>query len=454
VAPDLMSIDPSFEDDAHLLAAVERAWPVPPIPGRLTNVAFTASEPVAPGNLVAPMVPTPARRSWSLLARIAAVIALVLAGTLAITHENGPERGAPIFIQAPSPVTADCSVPLRSRQDLEALIARAEQQDLSSTGHITTQISSVYEMSPATEQEAATLEAITKEQQRCMRNGLPYSQLTSISGALVESIIASNLAQGIAPEKMLELLLTPYPADTFQNQQSYAWDLNTNRVGDDLVLTTSPDEFGNLLGSRFVQQQGQWVLDGPVIVLGPWSSLAANVSSNDVEFQSLGCDPGTLRTSRDVQTLNKKINDEGLWPPVDTTSPLETFSGRGATQMSSADQQTIIDVVNGYRHCLGSGNRPYQFSGTTEAFFRRHVITDGNGVVVQPYGVSALSPEQQSLIPSDVQSVIQLDDGRAIAILESNPEWAEASGLKAGILLVNQNGQWLIDQLVLVENQS
>jgi hypothetical protein len=307
-------------------------------------------------------------------------------------------------------------------------------------------------MSPATEQEAATLEAITKEQQRCMRNGLPYSRLTSISDALVESIIASNLAQGIAPGKILELLLTPYPADSFQNQQSYAWDLNANRIGEDLVLVVSPDELGNLLGSRFVQQQGQWVLDGPAIVLGPWSSLGSNVLSNDVEFQSLGCDPGTLRTSPEVQALEKKINDEGLWPPVDTTSPLETFSENNATPISSTDQQTIIDVVNGYRHCLDSGNRPYQFSGTTEAFSRRHVVTDETGVVVQPYGVSTLSPSQQSMIPSDVQSVIQLDDGRAIAILESNPEWAESSGLKAGILLVNQNGQWLIDQLVLVQD--
>ena len=63
-----------------------------------------------------------------------------------------------------------------------------------------------------------------------------------------------------------------------------------------------------------------------------------------------------------------------------------------------------------------------------------------------------LSPRQQSLIPTDVERVVQLDDGRAIAILESNPEWAEASGLKAGILLVNQNGQWLVDQLVLVQD--
>ncbi len=38
------------------------------------------------------------------------------------------------------------------------------------------------------------------------------------------------------------------------------------------------------------------------------------------------------------------------------------------------------------------------------------------------------------------------------AVLESNPEEAEASGLKAGILLVNQNGKWLIDLLVLVQD--
>ena len=122
--------------------------------------------------------------------------------------------------------------------------------------------------------------------------------------------------------------------------------------------------------------------------------------------------------------------------------------------MPEHSQEAVTGVVDAYRHCLVSRFPPYQFVLTTEDFFRRYVITNETGnIAAEPYGVGGeLSPSQQSMIPSQVQGVIQLDDGRAIAVLESNPEWVEASGLKAGILLVNQNGQWLIDQLVLVQD--
>lgn len=450
MAPDLIPIDPSSDDDARLLAAIERAWPVPPLPARMKEPVMATPTPASPGNLIAPIAVAPARRSWGVLARIAAVIALVLAGMAALTHDRGPERGEQVFLQAPSPERTDCTTPLRSREDLEALIADAAANIPPDPEYLRVQLYSTLKMSPATEQERAILVDIVEEQQRCMQNGVPYARLTSISDAYIEFFIGRSLRTGWTSEAVLEQLMTPEFSAPPQDQPN--WEYQAGQDGDQLILYAGVPNPDYADGLWFVLENGQWVMDGAAIVLGPWSSLGSTVAAKDVSSDLQGCDVArSIRMPRDVQALNERLSNEGHRPPADTAPAI--LAVRGGVTMSSADQKAVTSVVDAYRQCLQAGYEPFQFTQTSDSFFQRFYVASEEGGTEIHYGSSGdLSPMQQSLIPNQIQRVIQLDDGSVVAILEPNPQRPDLSDLSAGVLLVNANGTWLIDQLVLVKD--
>ena len=453
MAPDLIPIDPSSDDDARLLAAIERAWPVPPMPPRSKEPVMAATMPASPGNLIAPIAVAPARRSWGMLARIAAVIALVLAGMAAITHESGPERGVPLFLQAPSPNAAACSIPLRSRAEVTALVEEVLQITPPDSLVLTYPVHSRFEFSEATDQDAADLEAMLEAQEICLQQGISAVRLTSVSNRVAKLSIGYTIGNStplseISTEATVDKIFAYTPSEivpdniTVDPKQLLA-------LGDHAVLMQDRDALINTWGWWYTNVDGRWITDGYAFVLGAWSTFAATVSPNDVPIQGVGCPPGTLRSWTDASALLEKL-DQDFYGPPSYQDGMEVLTISDMTSATADTTQHVTDVIDSYRQCLQGGETPGEFAWSTDEFFWKYATRDKDGNLAIPANVQSLSSSAQSAIPSTVERVVQKSDARAIAILSSSSPWVQKFGVRAGILLVNQNGQWLIDQMVLV----
>jgi hypothetical protein len=111
----------------------------------------------------------------------------------------------------------------------------------------------------------------------------------------------------------------------------------------------------------------------------------------------------------------------------------------------------VRSTVEAFGQCLLSGIDPYQFGLSTEAFFGAFADFVGGGPTssLSIFGRRS-SPTLEPIIPSTVTSVIALDETTALALLAVDQEWTSVGKVPA-IILVNVDGQWLINQLAIVE---
>lgn len=455
MAPDLIPIDPSSDDDARLLAAIERAWPVPPMPPRMKEPVMATTTPISSGNLIAPIAVVSARRSWGVLARIAAVIVLVLAGMSAITHESGPKQSVPIYLQAPSPNADACSIPLRSRAEVTALVEEVLQTTPPDSLALTYPVHSAFEFSEVTNQEAADLKAMLDAQAICLQQGISAVRLTSVSERVAKLGIGYTIGNGtpwdqVSTEETVDKIFAFTPPGIVP--EKVAFDRRVVRdLGDHTAVIQDADALLNSWGWWYTNVNGQWITDGYVYILEAWSTLAATVAPNDIPIQGVGCPPGALRSWTESDTLLDQLDQDFHGPPSNRDG-MEALMFSNLTSASADATQQVTDVIDAYRQCLQGGETPGEFAWSTDEFFWKHAQRDKDGNLAVPANVQALTSSAQSTIPSTIERVTQLSEGKYVAILTPSSSWAQKRGVHAGILLINQDGQWLIDELVLVKD--
>lgn len=451
-------MEPEAIDDAQLLSAIERAWPVPPMTGQLINrdISNLSIEPQT-GSFSAPLAPLPRfqpRRTWSSLTRIAAVLALLLTSVFGvIAFNNRSEDNDPGFsIAAPSPYDTGCPLPARSRGELLAIVTETKARIAAGEdpSMIPAPIASTYELIEPGTEATNEIESLWTGVFDCAESGTNPYTLRAYAPRAYTAYISSLLNRSnqsidaVMDELMRPIAQYATPEPKFQWEQP-AFDVYTTRDGR-FFAAEAPDIFGNGFGTEFTHEGGDWQVSGYATLRGEWSSL-----SNPGSMRVTGCPATSTRSDE----LMSEYLEGRLWKqsskPLVTTLPASTLTN---PTVSGSDQDAIERVVENYRQCLGSGISPYRFAESTEQFFGYFAsfIDAGPYHTVDSLGLA--DPNRLStVIPSATTSIVSVDTTTATVLLTANPEWASIGKMPA-IILVNVDGQWLINQLAIVQGPS
>jgi len=441
-------------DDMQLLAAIDRAWPVPPMTGRLMSREWSSMD-VAPetGSLAAPLLPGALprlrpRRPWQSLARIAAILALMFSGVAAILSLSAHDDETPNFsIAAPSPGEVTCSLPTRSRAEIIETLKEVKVDIAAGIDHtlVPAPYMPIFTLTPLPEKRAS-VGAFFDELNDCRRAGVSFYALRAAGPKIYLSGLASllNRSNQSIDKVVDELFSLEPPAAT--PAPDYQWimpTLQTFLTPDGGVLAvTSGDIFGNGFGQVLQPDGDSWRITGYGTLQGTWSALVF-----DQRVRKAKCDDPSIRDQDTIEQLLSRVNEIDSKLPLVATLPQETLQ---KPHVSEGDLRAVKQVVDAYRGCVSAGFDPYQLTLGTEAFF---------AIFARFVGASPSSPIPMidmaigaivGAVPSEMTSVLSLDENTALALLAVNPEWESRSEVPA-IILVKQNGQWLINQLAIVD---
>jgi hypothetical protein len=319
---------------------------------------------------------------------------------------------------------------------------------------LTYPVISWFELSAATDQDDSDLTAMLEAQGACLQQGISAVRLTSVSEQVAKLGIGYTIGNStpwneISVEETVDKIFAFTQPGIVPDDVTFA-QKDMKRLGNNAVVMLEADALINRWGWWYTNVDGRWITDGYAFVLGAWSTFTASVSPNEVPIQGVGCPPRAFRSWGEASKLLSRLGQTYSEPRFD--DGMEVLFLSTSTPASAGNTQQVTDVVDAYRQCLLGGETPAEFAWSTDEFFWENAQRDADGNLEIPANVQALTSSAQSAIPSGVERVVQRGDNRAIAILETNSQWAEKYGGNAGILLVNQNGQWLIDQMVLVQD--
>lgn len=441
-------------DDAHLLSAIDRAWPVPPMTGRLMSREWSTADPAPePGSLAAPLLAgslprLQPRRRWQSLTRIAAVLALMISSVAVIvsfcTHDDAPSS---FSIAAPSPDESTCSLPVRSRDEIIETLNQVKAD--TAAGRDNTLVPApympIFTLTQAPEKRTS-VEDFYDEINDCARAGVSFYQLRAVSPELYISGLASllNRANQSIP-KVVDQLFSPQSANATP-VSDYRWMMPTLQTfltpDGDVLAIEATDILGTGTGSVLQPDGESWRIMGYGTLQGAWSAL--------VFYQGVStakCDTPSIRSEDTLEQYIARIGNLDSELPLEATLPSETLQ---KPEITGADSRTISEVVEAYRGCIAAGFDPYQLTLGTQTFFNifaRFVqASPSSSVHLLDRAIGAII----RAVPSDVTSIVSLDENTAVALLAVNPEW-ESRGEVPAIILVKENGQWLINQLAIVE---
>jgi hypothetical protein len=446
-------------DDTDLLAALERAWPVPPMTGRLiardwSGVAVAPDAASFSAPLLAPPAPRfrPGYRRQS-FARIAAILALLLTSVFGVIAFNrtGDQPKHFASIPAPSPATTGCAMPLRTSAELTAIVTeiKAKLDAGTITGGFELPSISVFQLTLTNGNDQSAVTKLVNDIDQCVANGVSASVIEAMAPEAFEPFIAmqfsdpsASIASIVASE-----MNTAAPNGRAQSSKAYdSVDLFTADDGTQYVALPA-DLYGNHRAYPVRRDGSTWQVLGPVTIIGEWTSLN-NVSPGP---RATGCSSTSMR---DDATMQQYLQNQG-W--LTTAVPLfavlnpERMYGES---VSAADETAIRQVIRDYRNCLASGIEPYRFAQASEEFFGifasySHAGPDSPVDTLGLEAPTALVPAA----PAEVAGVVSLGPDKALAILVINPAW-QAENKTPAIILVRQNGQWLINQLAIIEGSS
>ncbi|CAN5587927.1 hypothetical protein BH09CHL1_BH09CHL1_09470 [soil metagenome] len=442
-------MEPEAIDDAQLLSAIERAWPIPPMTGQLINrdVSSLAVEPDT-SSFSAPlaMPRIKSRRTWSSLTRIAAVLALLLTSVFGvIAFNNRSEDDSMFSIAAPSPFESACTLPIRSRAELVAIVNHVKDQQDRGTQPGATQTNdvSIFELTAVDAETRASLKQFYSAVFDCSMAGVVPFVLEAYNPAGYQNYIAyllENSDQNV--ESVVSQLLMPNLPDS-----RYQWvqpDLSIYGTAEgDIVGTEQVNILGDSFGMAYKRDGNSWIVEGSAFVRGEWSSLVITGALRDD-----GCGAASIKSD---EALTQQLK-ERAW--VRETHPLVAIvstSWRDVPEVDAAVETAVRDVVDAFRLCLLHQVEPYRFVQTTDAFFGSfaNVLTPGSTISIDDLDALGLFMS----MPSVVTSVVPHGEDRVLAMLAVNQEWL-AVGKAAAIILIKQDGKWLIDQLAIVEGAS
>jgi hypothetical protein len=443
-------------DDTQLLAAIERAWPVPPMTGKLigrdwstvTKISESGSFSVPLPNLPVPRFQP--RRSWQSLARIAAVLALLLTGVFGVIAFNNRNEDAPIHsIAAPSPYEAGCTLPLRSRDELLQIVTDVKTRI--AAGEKTNETASLYVMSyelgtPAAE-VVTSVETLYAGVIDCANTGInPYS-LRAFSPQVIAPYITILLSQSNQnAEEVVDQLLSSSDQRATPGS-AYQWelpDITISTALDGTIIAAEPlDVFGNGAGIAFQPDGDSWQITGEVSLRGEWSTLVFTSNS-----YASSCSSTSIQSEEVMKQYLFDLGwNENALPLVATLSPTRLEN----PAVSDADADAIRAVIDDYRDCLGAGIEPYRFAQGSEAFFGIFA-SFAHAIPSSPIDLLGLSSPVDLLpiIPSAITSIVSIDTNKALAVLATDSLFSQSANLPA-IILVKIDGQWLINQLAIVQ---
>jgi len=446
-------------DDMQLLAAIDRAWPVPPMTGRLMSREWSSMD-VTPetGSLAAPLLPGALprlrpRRPWQSLTRIAAILALMFSGIAAVISFNAhDEKPSSFSIAAPSPGESGCSLPLRSRAELTQIAMELKHQsDTGTRPEFDRPMQSVFDLTPAPSNVAADVNALLAELIKCT-----YARVNPIALKATDpdSVYIQPYAwyifdqPNISVDEAVDMMLSPYPADMRISDTSSIPTLSVLMTSSGSTVAVLPsDIFGNAFAYSFSPSGTEWVLESFVgVVTGEWSSLLRVEDSNGLT--PTRCTDSMIKSGADMQA---EIASAGS---AESSTPLIgelQASQLGSQSIGSADEEAIQTLIQNFRDCLANLIEPYRFAQITASFFGAFAEFSHPARKDTPHLLGYSSPIGLFWVtPSDITSIVSLDENTALALLAINPEW-KSLGKVPGIVLVKQNGQWLINQLAIVE---
>ncbi len=441
-------------DDTDLLAALERAWPVPPMTGRLiardwSGVSVGPDSASFSAPLLAPPAPRfrPGYRRQS-FARIAAILALLLTSVFGVIafNRNGDHPTRFSSIAAPSPGTAGCSLPLRDTQEVIDAITDLKNQYDAGTITYNVQTYSVFEISQTRDGSQAEVTAFLNEVDRCLANGIPQVSI-----------------QAIAPEALMGVLMPLFndPTETITSITTSLMmttpeaEADSGPVVADVLTANNgvrlaafpPDMYGTRFAYQLSQNDQGWQMDGATLITGEWASL-----NGPVIQQSFGCASPTS-IHNDATMRQYLQNQAWLTSAVPLFAVLSQERMKGEAVLA-ADETAIRRVIDDYRDCLLAGIEPYRFAQGSEQFFGifASYANAGPDSPIDTLGLEA-PVSLQDAAPGEVATVVSLGPDKALAVLAVNPAW-QAENKTPAIILVRQNGQWLINQLAIIEGSS
>lgn len=453
-------------DDAQLLAALDRAWPVPPMTGHLVSREWSSAD-LTPetGSLAAPLLAgslprLQQRRHWQSFTRIAAIVTLLLtsvAGVIAFNSQLDDDRPN-ISIAAPSPNESGCSLPLRSRKEITQLVAGIKEQI--DTGKTTVSPSiepkqySTFEVKLDASGAESTVDTMMTEIQHCFYAGVNQVMIEAIGPGIYGPVIASQFSiPNLSVESAVDRIMSPVilgDSPITEMEPPDPIHVLLLRTDDGAgIAALEPDIFGNRYGFLVRETDDGWQWDGLAGVHGEWSSLLQVVDSNGLT--PARCTGAMVKSDAEVQSESAALNATGT--PAPLIGKLQSHQ-LGDQRVGNADADAVEAVVHNFRDCLARLVEPYQFAQITPSFFSAFAEFPSRTQADASHQLGYSSLIGPSWVtPSDITSIVSLNENTALALLAVNPEW-ESLGKTAGIILVKQNGQWLINQLAIVEGPS
>jgi hypothetical protein len=166
------------------------------------------------------------------------------------------------------------------------------------------------------------------------------------------------------------------------------------------------------------------------------------------ELKSSRCTDALIKSDPDIQA---EIATLGTPEPSRSLIANYQRDQIGDHAVSDADADAIKTLVQNYRGCLFDLIEPYQFAQITHGFFAAFAAFPYTTRVDVSHQLGYSSVIGSNWVsPSAITSTVSIDENTALALLAVNPEWV-SRGETPAIILVRQNGQWLIDQLAIVE---
>jgi hypothetical protein len=459
--PDRTPLDDEI-DDTQVLTAIEHAWPVPPMTGRLLSHEW-ANGTITPSrdSFAAPLqiqASQQARRlrGWPPITHVAAIVVLLLVSifsALAVSDQGNSDDQS-FSIAAPSPGEIECALPIRSRSELTQIATELKHQSDTGTKPAYQQpVYSVFELTAAPADVAADVNTLLTELSSCAyaRVNPIALEATNPESPYIRRFALSIFAQpNISIDEAVDQMLAPYPSEASPTNAEPMPTLAVRMTpSGEAVAMLSADIFGNRYAYAFSPSGDGWLQNDLGLVTGEWSSLLDVKDSS--ELSSSRCTDALIKGDPDVQADISRLSTPGPSSPLIAEYHLSQI---GNDAVNGADADSIQALVQNYRGCLTDLVEPYQFAQITHRFFTTFAAfpSVSRGDISHQLGYSS-AIGLKWVTPPAITSIVSIDENTALALLAVNPEW-QALGKMPGIILVKQNGQWLINQLAIVQSPS
>jgi hypothetical protein len=448
-------MEPEAMDDTELLSAIERAWPVPPMTGQLINrdVSSLAIEPQS-GSFSAPlaMPRIKTRRTWSSLTRIAAVLALLLTSVVGVIAFNNRSENDPLFsIAAPSPYESACALPLRSRDELIEIVTDVKQKI--DTGKMTVsppiepEQFSIFDVKTDGSGAQEAVDIMLNAVGNCQYAGVNPARIKAVGSGLYLPQVASLFGKpNLSVDAAVDRLMSPWtPGGTPVADPDLFEPIQTEMLigpNGEMIAALDVDAFGDRYGYAVQQSPDGWQWNGVATIGGEWSSL--NITGSIAVTE---CPPSMILSDEVLSEYshNQAWRNDRL-PLIASL----TADQLGLPKAEVATDEAVRATIDQFRQCLSDYVQPYRFALSTETFFGEFAAFIGAGPNTRVEDLGRASLFVLPIMPSVVTSVVKIDQDTALAVLAVDQRW-QSTGKVPAIILVNVDGQWLINQLAIVE---